>query len=138
MKVMMFAKAPPHSQNSQPPSEEALLAMHRFNQELERAGVLVDLGGLMPGVRLKYSEGKCTVIDGPFVESKELIAGYSLLEVGSLAEAVEWAKRAPFGLTVADGEEAEVEIRPLFDPSTFDVPGEAEERARRLAGRGEA
>ena len=72
------------------------------------------------------------MIDGPFAEAKELIAGYSLLEVKTLAEAVEWAKRAPFGLGVQDGEEPEVEIRPLFDPADFDVPGEAEERAKRL------
>jgi len=120
---------------SQPPTEEALLAMHNFNQELEKAGVLVDLGGLTPtsrGVRVKYSGSKRTVIDGPFAEAKEVIAGYSLLEVKSLAEAIEWAKRAPIGLGLNNGEEAEVEIRPLFDPSEFDAPGEAEERAKRL------
>ncbi|HEX7843505.1 MAG TPA: YciI family protein [Kofleriaceae bacterium] len=97
--------------------------------------MLLDLGGLTPtsrGVRVKYSGSKRTVIDGPFAEAKEVIAGYSLLEVKTLAEAVEWAKRAPFGLGVQDGEEAEVEIRPLFDASDFDVPGEAEERAKRL------
>jgi len=130
MKVMMFVKATPQSEASQPPTEAALLAMHAFNEELEKAGVLLDLGGLTPsarGVRVKYSGKERTVIDGPFAETKELIAGYSLLEVGSLAEAIEWAKRAPFA-----GEEAEVEIRPLFDASDFDVPGEAEERARRL------
>ena len=134
MKVMMFAIAR-QTEASQPPSEEALLAMHNFNEELQKAGVLVDLGGLMPtssGVRVKYSGRKCTVTDGPFAEAKEVIAGYSLLEVKTLAEAVEWAKRAPFGLCVPEGEEAEVEIRPLFDPSAFDVPGEAEERAKRL------
>ncbi len=111
------------------------MALHKFNEELEKPGVLLHLGGLTPasrGVRVKYSGGKCTVVDGPFAEAKEMIAGYSLLEVKSLAEAVEWAKRAPFGLTVQDGEEAVVEIRPLFDPSEFDVPGEAEERAKRL------
>ena len=131
MKVMMFVKATKQTEASQPPTEEALLAMHKFNEELEKAGVLLDLGGLTPtsrGVRVKYSGSKRTVIDGPFPESKELIAGYSLLEVKSLAEAIEWAKRSPF-----IGEEAVVEIRPLFDPSEFDVPGEAEERARRLA-----
>ena len=87
--------------------------------------MLLDLGGLTPtsrGVRVRYSEGKCTVIDGPFAEAKEMIAGYSLLEVKSLAEAVEWAKRAPFGVGVKSGEEAVVEIRPLFDASDFD-PG---------------
>lgn len=136
MKVMMFMKATPQTEVSQPPTEEALLAMHKFNEELEKAGVLLDLGGLTPtrhGVRVHYSGSKRTVIDGPFPESKELIAGYSLLEVKSLAEAIEWAKRAPFGLGMQDGEEAEVEIRPLFDPADFDVPGEAEERARRQA-----
>jgi hypothetical protein len=125
MKVMLFAIANKQTEAAKPPSKEAILAMHKFNEELEKAGVLLDLGGLTPtsfGVRVKYSAGKCTVVDGPFAEAKEMIAGYSLLEVKSLAEAVEWAKRAPFGLTVQDGEEAVVEIRPLFDPSNFD-PG---------------
>jgi hypothetical protein len=135
MKVMLFGKATKQTEASQPPTEEALLAMHKFNEELEKAGVLLDLGGLLPtsrGVRVQYSGTKRTVIDGPFPESKELIAGYLLLEVKTLAEAVEWAKRAPFGLGVREGDEPdEVEIRPLFDPADFDVPGEAEERARR-------
>ena len=135
MKVMMFGKATKQSEAGQtPPSEEALLAMHKFNEELQQAGVLRDLGGLTPtsrGVRVRYSGSNCTVIDGPFTESKELIAGYLLLEVETLAEAIEWAKRAPFGLGVSNGEEAEVEIRPLFDPAEFDVPGEAEERAKK-------
>jgi hypothetical protein len=136
MKVMILGKATKQTEASQPPTEEAMLAMHKFNQELEKAGVLLDLGGLTPtsrGVRVQYSGSKRTVIDGPFPESKELIAGYLLLEVKTLAEAVEWAKRAPFGLGVRNGEEPEVaEIRPLFDPADFDVPGEAEERAKRL------
>jgi hypothetical protein len=130
MKVMMFAVSTQQTE-AQPPTEEALLAMHNFTEELRKAGVLLDLGGLTPpsrGVRIRYSGGKRTVIDGPFAEAKEFIAGYSLLEVKTFAEAVEWAKRAPFG----DGEEAVMEIRPLFDPSEFDVPGEAEERAKRL------
>jgi hypothetical protein len=130
MKVMMFAMATPQTAAGQkPPTEEALLAMHKFNEELQKAGVLLDLGGLTPpnrGVRVHYSGSKRTVVDGPFAEAKEFVAGYSLLEVKSLAEAIEWAKRSPF-----IGEEAVVEIRPLFDPSEFDVPGEAEERAKR-------
>ena len=132
MKVMMLAKATNQTEASQPPTDEALLAMHKFNEELEKAGVLLDLGGLTPtsrGVRVRYRGSKRTVIDGPFAESKELIAGYSLLEVKTLAEAVEWAKRAPFGLCVHDGEEAEVEIRPLFDPSDFDPPDEKVSKA---------
>ncbi|HMG57806.1 MAG TPA: YciI family protein [Kofleriaceae bacterium] len=131
----MLVKATRQTEASQPPTDEALLAMHTFNEELEKAGVLLDLGGLTStsrGARVQYSGSKRTVIDGPFAESKELIAGYLLLEVKTLAEAVEWAKRAPFGLGVQDGEETEVELRPLCDPADFDVPGEAEERAKRL------
>jgi hypothetical protein len=134
MKVMMFGKATKQTEASQPPTEEAMLAMHQFNEELQKAGVLLDLAGLTPtsrGVRVRYSGSKRTVIDGPFPETKELIAGYLLLEVKTLAEAVEWAKRAPFGVGVNDGEDAEVELRPLHDPADFDVPGEAEERASR-------
>ena len=125
MKVMLFAIASKHTEASKPPTKEAVMAMHKFNEELEKAGVLLDLGGLTPtsqGVRVTYSGGKCTVVDGPFAEAKEMIAGYSLLEVKTLAEAIEWAKRAPFGASVQEGEEAVVEIRPLFDPSDFD-PG---------------
>ena len=135
MRVMIFGKTTKQTEAGQPPTEEALLAMHKFTEELQKAGVLLDLGGLTPtsrGVRVKYSGSKCRVIDGPFAESKEVVAGYLLLEVKSLAEAVEWAKRAPFGLGAPDGEEPEVEIRPLFDAADFDVPGEAEERAKRL------
>ena len=138
MKVMMFAIATKQTEAGQKPTEEALLAMHKFNEELEKAGVLLDLGGLTPpsrGVRMKVSGGKRTVIDGPFAEAQEFIAGSLLLEVKTLAEAVEWAKRAPFGVGLQDGEEAVVEIRPLFDPSEFDVPGEAEERAKRLGAK---
>jgi hypothetical protein len=133
MKVMMLVISRSQTEASQPPSEEALLAMHNCTEELRKAGVLLDLGGLTPtseGVRVKYNGSKRTVFDGPFAEPKEMIAGYSLLEVKSLAEAVEWAKRSPFGRSPGDGE-AMVELRPLFDPSAFDVPGEAEERARR-------
>ena len=111
MRVMIFGKTTKQTEAGQPPTEEALLAMHKFNEELQKAGVLLDLGGLTPtsrGVRVKYKGSKCRVIDGPFAESKEMIAGYLLLEVKTLAEAVEWAKRAPFGLTAPDGE-AEVE-----------------------------
>ena len=137
MKVMMFGISTNEPQQSQPPSEEALLAMHQFNEEMQKAGVLLDLGGLLPpsrGVRVKYSRRKRTVVDGPFAEAKEVIGGYTLIEVKTFAEAVEWAKRAPFGLLVGEDQEAIVELRPLFDPSDFDVPGEAEERAKRPGG----
>ena len=125
MKVMMFVMANKQTEAGQKPTAEALVAMHKFNEELQKAGVLLDLGGLTPtsrGVRVQYSGSKRTVIDGPFAEAKEVIAGYSLIEVKTFAEAIEWAKRAPFGVGVQDGEEPVVEIRPLFDPSDFD-PG---------------
>lgn len=121
MKVMMFVKA--STATAEPPTAEALEAMHRFNEELERAGVLVTLGGLMPtGARLRFTREACTVVDGPFAETKEMIAGFSILEVASFEEALAWARRAPFGLTVPAGAESEVEIRPLFDPAMFDPP----------------
>jgi len=135
MKVMMMVKATQQSEAGQKPTQEALAAMHEFNEELRKAGVLLDLAGLTPmsrGARVQYTKTQCKVIDGPFAEAKELIAGYSLLEVKTFAEALEWARRAPFSLLVQDGDEVEVELRPLFDPSEFDVPGEAEERAKRL------
>lgn len=118
--MAMMTKLP---QPGEAPSEEAILAMHEFNEELQKAGVLVDMGGLTPpemGARVHYTKKTCKVIDGPFAESKEVVAGFSMLEVKSLAEAIEIAKRAPFGATVKDGEEAIVEIRPLFDPSMYD------------------
>ena len=133
MKVMLIVKGTKETEAGRPPTEAEMVAMHNFNEELQKAGILLDLGGLTPtsrGARVKYNGSKRTVIDGPFAEAKEVIAGYSLIEVKSLAEAIEWAKRAPFGIGVQDGEEPEVEIRPLFDPSDFDVPGEAEERAK--------
>jgi hypothetical protein len=125
MKIMMFGKATKQTEAGEVPTNEAIVAMHEFNEELQKAGVLLDLAGLTPtsrGVRVRYSGTKRTVIDGPFAEAKELIAGYLLLQVKTLAEAVEWAKRAPFGLGVQHGEEAEVELRPLFDPMDFE-PG---------------
>ena len=135
MKVMMIGKATKQTEAGEMPTEAAMVAMHEFTQELQKAGALVDLAGLTPtsrGARVRYGKNKCTVIDGPFAEAKELIAGYFIIQVKTLAEAVEWAKRAPFGV---DGQEAEVELRPLFDPSDFDVPGEAEERAKQLANK---
>jgi hypothetical protein len=123
MKVMMFGKATRQTEAGEMPTEEAILAMHKFNEELQKAGVLLDLGGLTPssrGVRVRYSGSKRKVIDGPFAEAKELIAGYLLIQVKTMAEAVEWAKLAPFGIGLHSGEEAECELRPLFDASDFE------------------
>jgi hypothetical protein len=135
MKVMLLTVMTKQAEEGRMPSEEAMLAMHNFTEELRTAGVLLDLGGLTPasaGARVTFTAGERIVTDGPFAESKEMIAGYALLEVKSLADAIEWVKRAPYGIDQRPGDEAYVEIRPLFDPSAFDVPGEAEERARRL------
>jgi hypothetical protein len=108
------------------PSEELLGAMGRYNDELQRAGVLVDLAGLLPSVegrRLRFSGGNRAVLDGPFAESKELVAGYWILQVQSMDEAVEWAERFPFEAwsRIYPGEygaEVEIEIRQVFEPES--------------------
>lgn len=127
MKVMILMKAVneaairAYDRGGRAPTNDALLAMHNFNEQLEKAGVLVDLGGLTPssrGARIRYSGKRRKVIDGPFTEAKELIAGYSILHVKTMAEALEWAQRSPN--EVQDDEEVEVELRPLWGPDTFD------------------
>src|ERR1700736_3738367 len=98
MRFMMIVKASKDSEAGKMPSEELLSAMGKYNEELMKAGVLLDLAGLQAsskGVRIKFSGGKRRVIDGPFTETKELIAGYWIIQVKSRAEAIEWAKRVP-------------------------------------------
>src|SRR6266702_2919568 len=98
MRFMMIVKASKESEAGVMPSNELIAAMTRYNEELMKAGVLLDLSGLQPsskGSRVKFSGGKTTVIDGPFPETKELIAGYWIIQVKSKQEAIEWAKRAP-------------------------------------------
>ena len=111
MKFMLILKSTKDSEAGKMPSEETINAMIKFNQEQAKAGVLVDAAGLWPsskGARVKISSsGKKTVVDGPFTESKELVAGYWILEVKSLQEAVEWAKRAP----ETPNQETEIEVR---------------------------
>src|SRR5205823_7760093 len=99
MRFMMIVKANKDSEAGKMPSEELLSAMGKYNEELMKAGVLLDLAGLQPsskGARVKFSGGKRTVIDGPFTEAKELIGGYWVIQVKSREEAIEWAKRVPF------------------------------------------
>lgn len=121
MRVMMFVKGDPKP--GQLPSEEILDAMAKYNEELQKAGVLLDLNGLHPsadGARVRFSAGgKQTVIDGPFAESKELIAGYWILQVKSMEEAIEWAKRAPFEPNREFEGDPELEIRPVFELEEF-------------------
>ena len=127
MQVMMMIKGDP--QPGAAPSEELLTAMGSYNDQLKQAGVLVDLAGLLPsaeGRRVKFAEGNRTVIDGPFPESKELIAGYWILQVPSMDAAVEWAKRAPFEALsrIYPGEygaTGEIEIRQVFEPEGLDA-----------------
>jgi hypothetical protein len=133
MRVMMFVKG--DQEPGELPSEELLAAMGKYNEELAKAGVLLDLAGLHPsaeGVRVKFSGGKHTVVEGPFAEAKEVVAGYWLLQVKSMDEAVEWAKRVPVEAAQHEyGQEGEIEIRQLFELEEF---GEspALDRAREL------
>jgi hypothetical protein len=110
--------------------------MGKYNEELQKAGVLLDLSGLRPtsaGVRITFGGGKATVLDGPFAEAKELVAGYWIIQVKSKEEAIEWAKRIPAEIC----EVGEVELRPFYELEDF-VPGnaiaEAKERAKKLPG----
>ena len=125
MRVMLMIKGDPEPGAA--PSEELLTEMGRYNDELQQAGVLLDLAGLLPsaeGRRVKFAEGDRTVIDGPVPESKALIAGYWILQVQSMDEAVAWAKRAPFEALsrIYPGEygaTGEIEIRRVFELEEF-------------------
>src|SRR5437667_9292408 len=111
MRFMMIVKANKDSEAGIMPSQELLSAMGKYNEELMKAGVLLDGAGLQPsskGVRIKFSGGKRTVIDGPFTETKELIAGYWIIQVKSREEAIDWAKRIPAPHEA--GAESEIEI----------------------------
>lgn len=115
MKVMVVVKATPDSEAGVMPSEEVLTAMGQYNEELVKAGIMLAGEGLHPsskGVRVQFSGASQTVIDGPFTETKELIAGFWLWQVQSMAEAIEWIKRSPF-------QEGEIEIRPIFEAEDF-------------------
>jgi hypothetical protein len=132
MRFMMIVKASKDTEAGKMPSEELLSAMGKYNEELLKAGVLLDLAGLQPsskGARIKFSGGKRTVVDGPFRESKELIAGYWIIQVKSREEALEWAKRAPN--PYGDGQEGEIELRQFFELDDFG-PSEAVDRTREI------
>ena len=115
MRFMVLVKANKDSEAGVMPSEKMLTEMGKFNEELVKAGVMLAGEGLhasSKGARVKFSGGKTTVIDGPFAETKELVAGYWLWQCKSRDEAIEWLKRAPF-------EDAEVEIRQVFEAADF-------------------
>jgi hypothetical protein len=138
MRFMIVVKATKDSEAGRfPPEKEKMFeAMTAYHEELEKAGVLLDASGLQPsskGWRVKYTGGKRTVIDGPFIESKELIAGYTIIRVKSREEALEWTKRFPN--PVGEGAEAEIEVRQLYELDDLG-PSDAIERFRGLeAGR---
>jgi hypothetical protein len=116
MRFMMIVKASPESEAGQLPSREVVARMSVYNEELIKAGVLLAADGLQAsskGARVRFGGGKApTVIDGPFTETKELIAGFWLIEARSKEEALEWAKRVPF-------EDGELEVRQVFEPTDF-------------------
>jgi len=116
MRFMVLVKADKNSESGVLPNEEILRAMGKFNEELAKAGVMLAGEGLQPsskGARVRFDGSKRTVIDGPFAETKELVAGFWIWKVASIDEAVNWLKRAPF-----DGG-TEVEIRPIFEMEDF-------------------
>ena len=119
MRVMVMVKATKKSEAGALPSEKLLADMGKFNEELVKAGVMLAGEGLKPssnGKRVVFSSGKKHVVDGPFAETKELVAGYWLWQVRSMEEAVEWVRRCPDPMP---GEESEIEIRPVFEAEDF-------------------
>jgi hypothetical protein len=118
MRVMVLVKATADSEAGRMPGEDMLLAMGRFNEELVKAGIMLAGDGLHPsarGKRVKFSGQDRSVIDGPFAETKELVAGFWIWQVRSMDEAVEWVKRCPNPMPT----DSEIEIRPIFEPEDF-------------------
>ncbi|MCY1062789.1 YciI family protein [Nannocystis sp. SCPEA4] len=137
MKVMVIVKATKNSEAGVMPSENLLAEMGRYNEELVKAGIMLAGDGLHPsakGKRIQFSGGKRNVVDGPFAETKELIAGYWIWQVRSMDEAVEWARRCPDPMP---NEESELELRPIFEAEDFGAEFTPELRAKEEALRAE-
>jgi hypothetical protein len=120
MRFMMMVRASQDTEAGVPPGGELLAAMGKYNEELAKAGVLLAAEGLHPssrGARVRFTEGGRTVVDGPFAEAKELVAGFWLIQAKSRDEAVEWARRCP---NPTPGSEGEIEIRQVFEAADFD------------------
>jgi len=133
MRVMVIVKATKDSENGVPPSQELLLAMGKFNEELVKAGIMLDGAGLKPskeGARVRFSGDKRSVVDGPFAETKELISGYWLWQVKDLQEAIEWVKRCPNPMLT----DSEIEIRPFFEMGDFEMNDAAKAQHDKVAG----
>ncbi|GAA2795707.1 YciI family protein [Saccharopolyspora taberi] len=132
MRFMMMVKADADSEAGVMPEQELIEAMGKYNEEMVRAGVMLAGDGLHPsseGARVYFRGGERTVVDGPFAETKELIAGYWLIEVSSKEEAVEWARRCPSPM--GEGKEAQIEIRRVYETDEI-LPPEAAAREDRL------
>ena len=132
MRFMMMVRASKDSEGGVMPDNRLIAAMTKYNEDMAKAGILLDLAGLQPssqGARIKFANGRPTVIDGPFAETKELIAGYWLIKVNSKEEAIDWARRcpAPFGTE----KEGEIELRQVFELEDFEQCPAIED-ARRL------
>jgi hypothetical protein len=130
MRFMIIVKATKDSEAGVMPSEQLIAEMAKYHEELQKAGALLDASGLQAsskGWRIKYSGKTHTVVDGPFTETKELIAGYTMIQVKSKEEATEWTKRFPN--PAVDGKKGEIEVRQLFELEDFG-PSEAIERFR--------
>jgi hypothetical protein len=125
MKFMMLLKSDKNTEAGVMPDEKIIVAMGKYNEELVKAGALLAAEGLHPsskGARIRFAAGKRTVIDGPFTEAKDLIAGFWMIEVKSKEEAIEWAKRVPFepdGPSATSGGVGEIELRQVFEASDF-------------------
>ncbi|MFJ2426928.1 YciI family protein [Pseudomonas rustica] len=130
MRFMILVKASADSEAGVMPSEELLTAMGNFNEELAKAGILVEADGLHPsskGARVRFSGDKRTVTDGPFIETKELVAGYWIWDVKSKEEAIEWVKRCPNPMP---GTDSDIEIRQIFSAEDFGAEFTPEARAQ--------
>jgi hypothetical protein len=128
MRFMIIVKATPDSEAGVMPEQSLMTAMADYHEQLAQAGVLLDGNGLQPsskGWRIRYSGGKRELVDGPFAENKELIAGYTLIQVRSRDEAIEWTRRYP--APMGELKDAEIEVRQLFELEDF-AQGEAVER----------
>jgi hypothetical protein len=130
MRFMIIRKADQNTEAGAKPSEQLITDMLKFHEEMAKAGILLGGDGLHPsvkGARIKFSNGKPVVIDGPFAESKELIAGFTMIQVKSKAEALEWVKRWP----PIDGDgDVELELRQVYEPE--EIVGEASDRFREI------
>jgi hypothetical protein len=135
---MVIVKASKTSESGARPDEKILTEMHRFNEELDKAGIRLAAEGLQPsskGVRVHFSGRNRTVMDGPFAETKELVAGFWLWQVKSMEEAIEWVKRCPN----PHKDDSDIEIRPVFELEDFapDLTPEMREKWERLGARAE-